>query len=270
MQRAIGAWMLALQYFTRVPLPGPLARWAGFDAGLQRASLAHFPGIGLLVSAVATGVYAAASRFLPHAALAPLVAATLSTAATILLTGALHEDGLADTADGLGGSAQRERALEIMKDSRVGTFGALALVLVVLTKVGVLALIGAAAGWRAVAASLVGAHVLSRGLTLVLVRRLPYVGDTQQSKSVAVAAQIEWSALAIAAAWCALGLALAVEAGSRGMVAAGSIAALIALAWIVRLFARRLQGYTGDCLGAAQQVCELAFYFGAAIALADG
>ena len=135
--------VLALQYFTRLPLPAILARWTGFNPGLQRASLAHFPGVGLLVAAVAVACYWAADRVLPRSGFTPLVAAILSTAATVLLTGGLHEDGLADMADGLGGGRGREAALEIMKDPRIGSFGALALLLTLLAKIGLLSLLGA-------------------------------------------------------------------------------------------------------------------------------
>ena len=259
--------LLALQYFTRLPLPAILARWTGFNPGLQRASLAHFPGVGLLVAAVAVACYWAADRVLPRSGFTPMVAAILSTAATVLLTGGLHEDGLADMADGLGGGRGREAALEIMKDPRIGSFGALALLLTLLAKIGLLSLIGAVAGWTGAAAALLGGHVISRGLTLAIVASLPNVGSAATSKSLPVAARIEWTGLLLAAAWCALGLALAASFSSPRFCAAGVAAAVIALLWIRQLLARRLQGFTGDCLGAAQQLCEIGFYLGAAVAL---
>jgi adenosylcobinamide-GDP ribazoletransferase len=259
---------LALQYFTRVPLPGAVARWTGFDAGLQRASLAHFPAIGLLVAALAIACYWAADRLLPRSGFAPLFAAAFSTAATVLFTGALHEDGLADTADGLGAARGRDRALEIMKESRIGGFGALALVLALLAKTGLLALIGSVAGWPGAAAALLGGHVSSRALALAIVATLPNVGSAATSKSLPVAARIEPGGLLVAAAWSALGLACAAGLSSWVFCIAGLVAAAIALLWMRRLFARRLKGFTGDGLGATQQTCEIAFYFGAAIALA--
>jgi adenosylcobinamide-GDP ribazoletransferase len=259
--------MLALQYFTRLPLPAALARWAGFDAGLQRASLAHFPGIGLLVAAVAVGCYWAVDRVLPRSGFTPLVAAVLSTAATALFTGGLHEDGLADMADGLGGGRARAAALEIMKDPRIGSFGALALLLALLGKIALLGLVGAVGGWTGAAAALLGGHVISRGLTLAIVASLPNIGSATTSKSLPVAGRIEWTGLLVAAAWSALGLALAAGLSSPVFCAAGVAAAVIALLWIRQMLARRLQGFTGDCLGAAQQLCEIAFYLGAAMAL---
>jgi adenosylcobinamide-GDP ribazoletransferase len=99
---------------------------------MLRASAAHFPGVGWLVGAASAAVLWALVWALPEVPAAGWVAALMCTVFSVMLTGAFHEDGLADTADGLGGSLDRERALNIMKDSRVGTYGALALVLVVL------------------------------------------------------------------------------------------------------------------------------------------
>jgi adenosylcobinamide-GDP ribazoletransferase len=259
--------MLALQYFTRLPLPASVARWTGFNPGLQRASLAHFPGVGLLVAGVGIACYWAADGLLPRSGFTPLVAAVLSTAATALFTGGLHEDGLADTADGLGGGRGREAALEIMKDPRIGSFGALALLLALLAKSALLSLLGAVAGCTGAAAALLGAHVISRGLTLAIVATLPNVGSAATSKSLPVTAHIDWKGLLVAAVWCAVGLAWAASLSSPGFCLGGLTTAVIALLWIRRLFARRLQGFTGDCLGAAQQLCEIGFYLGAAVAL---
>jgi adenosylcobinamide-GDP ribazoletransferase len=278
MLQLIREYLLAVQFFTRIPITGRLAEWVGFSSEQLRASAAHFPGVGLLVGAVAAGVFTGVQALLPENLFTPLLAAALSTVATVLLTGAFHEDGLADVADGLGGSYDRERALEIMKDSRVGAFGALALVLALLCKVALLALIGSLevvtpeaddvpwAGWT-IAAALVLGHVVSRGLPLLLIRWMPHVGDTATSKSKPLADSIAPAALLMAFSWCFIALAtglLALEA--INLIVACSLA-LLALLWMARLFRRRLQGFTGDCLGATQQVCEIAFYFGLAVSL---
>ena len=139
--------LLALQFFTRIPVTGRLADWVGYSPQMLRASAAHLPAIGLLIGALAALLYGCLAQALGANAWAPLVAAVFSTVLTLLLTGAFHEDGLADLADGLGGSLDRARALEIMKDSRIGSFGASALVLALLAKVSLLALLGAA-NWR--------------------------------------------------------------------------------------------------------------------------
>jgi adenosylcobinamide-GDP ribazoletransferase len=188
-----------------------------------------------------------------------LVAAVLSTIATVMLTGAFHEDGLADVADGLGGSANRERALEIMKDSRIGAFGAAALVLALGLKFALLAAL-AGRGLQAAAVAIVGAHVLSRLMPLFLIRWLPYVGDSGATKSKPLADAISPGALAVAVVWTLPAVALLLVAHDAVHVVAAVLAALLAAGWMARLFVRRLQGFTGDGLGATQQVCELAIY----------
>lgn len=270
-------YLLAVQFFTRIPVTGRLADWVGFSPAMLRASAAHFPGVGVLVGAVAAAVFALLQAMLPDTAFSPLVAAVFSTIASVLLTGGFHEDGLADVADGLGGSHERGRALEIMKDSRVGAFGAMALMLALLCKVALLALLGSLAsvkgveaspfsGWSVCAALWTG-HIVSRGLPLVIIRLLPHVGDTATSKSKPLADQISPADLLIALTWCLAALALASLAlEPLNLLVACGFAALALLA-MLRLFKRRLQGFTGDCLGSTQQVCEIAFYLGLAVSL---
>ena len=271
-------YLLAVQFFTRIPVTGKLAEWVGYSPDRLRASAAHFPGVGLLVGAVAAAVFAGASVLLPDSTFTPLVAAALSTIATVLLTGGFHEDGLADVADGLGGSMEAARALEIMKDSRVGAFGALTLMLALLCKVAVLALLGEVeliplegeeALWSGgyICVALMLGHTVSRGLPLLLIWQLPHVGDTARSKSKPLADQISVGALLTAFLWCfvPLALSLIVFNATNLIVACG--VSMLALWWMARLFKRRLQGFTGDCLGATQQVCEIAFYLGLAISV---
>ncbi|MFC6282658.1 MULTISPECIES: adenosylcobinamide-GDP ribazoletransferase [Polaromonas] len=271
-------YLLAVQFFTRIPITGRLADWVGFSPEMLRASAGHFPGVGILVGAVAAATYALLLALLPDTTFTPLVAAALTTVVTVLMTGGFHEDGLADVADGLGGSRDRDRALEIMKDSRVGAFGAMALVLALLSKIALLAILGsvdgAPTGWEEapfsawyICAALWAGHVVSRGLPLLLIYLLPHVGDTASSKSKPLADQIAPGSLLLAFAWCfVVLLAVLSVLDAINLIVACSFAA-IALLWMGRLFRRRLQGFTGDCLGAAQQVCEIAFYLGLAISL---
>ncbi len=274
--------LLAVQFFTRIPITGKLADWVGFSPAMLRASAAHFPAVGLLVGLAAAGCYALLSAFLPDNTYTPLVAAALSTALSVMLTGAFHEDGLADVADGLGGSYERNRALQIMKDSRVGAFGALALVLALLAKVALLALLGsvegAPGGWGDfqedapfktwfVCTGLVAGHVLSRTLSLLLIYWLPHVEGSAASKSKPLADQISPSSLLVAFLWCFIALAPVLWAQAAINLIVACSASAIALLVMYRMFKRRLQGFTGDCLGATQQVWEIAFYLGLAAAL---
>ena len=266
-------FLLALQFFTRVPVTGRLASWVGYSPQMLRASAGHFPGIGWLVGCVAAGVFAGACWALTlagHSSQASAwVAAVLSTLATVLMTGGFHEDGLADVADGLGGSLQRERALVIMKDSRVGAFGVLALVLVLALKFALLALLTGQGGQgmlQGVAVAIVAAHVLSRFAPLWLIRWLPHVGDDATSKSKPLADQISASALGVAFLWSIPAIALVWYAIGAIKTVVSLVFLMLTLAWMYRWFQRRLQGFTGDCLGAMQQMGELAFYLGLALA----
>ena len=265
MKAALRHYLLALQFFTRVPVTGRLAAWVGYSAELQRASAAHFPGVGWLVGALSAAVLALALALLPAAAGAP-VAALLATIASVWLTGAFHEDGLADTADGLGGGLTRERALEIMKDSRIGSYGSVALLLALGLKVALLALIAGRGAWPA-AAALLAAHALSRLSPLLVMRALPYISDAAHAKSRPMAEAVSGRALVVGCLWCLPALALLAQAlGGAPLVAALALWAAM-LGYMLRLLRRRLQGFTGDTLGATQQVSELALYLGLALAL---
>jgi adenosylcobinamide-GDP ribazoletransferase len=202
--------------------------------------------------------------------LSAFVAAVLGTVFSVMLTGAFHEDGLADVADGLGGSQNRERALEIMKDSHVGAFGAIAVVLVLLAKVSLLALIGDV-NPEAMVVGIFAAHVASRTFPLLLIRLLPHVGDVAGSKSKPLADQISGFSLFVAGIWlyialfiCSAGVFIVYDAIN---LVVSMLTASVAFLYMWRLFAKRLQGFTGDCLGATQQVCEVAFYFGVTLNL---
>ena len=273
-------YLLAIQFFTRIPVTGRLAAWVGFSPAMLRASAAHFPGVGVVVGALVAGVTAVLLLCLPPSPFAPLVAAVLGTVLSVMVTGAFHEDGLADVADGLGGSSDRERALIIMKDSRVGAFGALALVLALLSKVALLALIGSVSP-RWMVLGTFAAHVVSRTWPLLLIRLMPHVGDAAGSKSKPLADQISSASLLAAGMWCFGALALVFAAhgaidsgamhlptGSRAQpLLVALFASSLAFAYMGSLLWRRLQGFTGDGLGATQQLCELAFYLGLALAL---
>jgi adenosylcobinamide-GDP ribazoletransferase len=165
-------FFIALQFFTRLPIPA----WVGFEASWLQHASRYFPLVGCVVAAVAAAVYFAAALVLP----AP-VAAVLSTAASIYLTGAFHEDGFADACDGLGGGMTRERALEIMKDSRVGAYGAIGIVCMLAAKLSALAMLPP----RVAVGALFLAHPLSRLAAASLIWKLDYVRDEGKAKPLA-------------------------------------------------------------------------------------
>ena len=167
-----------------------------------------------------------------------------------------------------------------MKDSRVGAFGALALVLALLTKVALLALIGSVSP-RWMVLGIFAAHVVSRTWPLLLIRLMLHVGDAAGSKSKPLADQISIGSLVAAGMWCFTALALvfagqcAIDSGAMHLPTGSWVhpllvalfASSLGFAYMGRLLWRRLQGFTGDGLGATQQLCELAFYLGLALAL---
>ena len=273
-------YLLSLQFFTRIPVTGRLADWVGFSPAMLRASAGHFPGVGWLVGGLLAGFSWLLLAYLPDTVMTPLVVAVLGTATGVLLTGAFHEDGLADVADGLGGSLDRERALLIMKDSRVGAFGAIAVGLALLAKVALLALLGSLSAELMCIALFLG-HVVSRTWPLLLIRFMPHVGDAAGSKSKPLADQISGAGLLTAFVWYFGALALVLYGQDAmalvafdeavldlaGPLAGALLASGLACAVLGRWFWRRLQGFTGDCLGTTQQVCEIAFYLGLALAV---
>ena len=235
----IGHFLVAVTFLTQLPMPGVPDHSEG---RLARASR-YFPLAGVLVGVLAGGVFYAASFVF-----SPMAAAAIALAIAIILGGGLHEDGLADTFDGLGGAKNSERALEIMRDSRIGTFGACALVLSILLRWAALAVASPTGGLIA----LVVAHSVSRALMTPILTSTHYVRSQGLALSVAGGVRNGEAAVAML-----LAIAIAMTAGpvaGLGAVAAGIVAAGLMLAWAIR----RLRGYTGDVLGAVQQCAEIA------------
>lgn len=242
-------FFIALQFFTRIPIPG----WVGYEpAWLQHASR-YYPLVGIVVAAVTGFVYFLSALILPSA-----IAVLLSTIAGIYLTGAFHEDGFADVCDGFGGGYTRERVLEIMKDSRVGAYGAIGIGLLVLLKCATLAHLQP----HAVIAALFVAHPVSRLFSAVLIWRMEYAKDEGKAKP--LAQSMTTPEITIAALITLLPLAATALGGWLSWLAilTGIAAGVLATAWLARYFHRRIGGFTGDCLGAVQQLSEVAIYLG--------
>ncbi len=259
-------YLLAVQSFTRVPVTGTLAQWIGAEPVMQRASAAHFPGVGWLVGIVACASFALVGLTLPDNPYAAFTAAVACTMATIWLTGGVHEAGLAHAGDGLGATVPVARALELMRDSHLGALGTMTLVLTLLAKVGLLAVLAARSPVAVLLALLCG-HVVSRFWPLLLVRAIPYLGQGEGRTNPPLAEPISQSAMMIAGAWALLALAIAVLAQGFAFALIGAALSGLALLGLRKLFAQRLQGFTDACVGATQQACEIAFYLGAAIGM---
>jgi adenosylcobinamide-GDP ribazoletransferase len=240
----------AVSFLTRVPAGPPRSEPSDLARGVP-----WFPVVGALVGLVLAGTYAAFLTVLPS-----LPASGVTIGVGLLLTGALHEDGLADSADALGGGRSREEALGILKDPAHGTYGVLAIVLSVVLRIAALAGLDA---WTALAI-LPGAHALSRGAAAAVMGWLPPATDEGLGASYAAITsrgEVTWAVVATLAVglislggWVVLAIPLAV-------LAAG-IVALISV--------RRIGGITGDVLGAAQQAVEVVLVLLGAAAIAGG
>ncbi|MBN9006800.1 MAG: adenosylcobinamide-GDP ribazoletransferase [Rhizobiales bacterium] len=225
-----------------------------FAADWLARSLKYFPAVGICI-----GVVSAAVWLLADPIWGDTTSALLAVAAGALMSGALHEDGLADTADAFGGGRTAEKRLAIMKDSRIGTYGALALGFGCLLRIVALAAVPPWAG----AAALVACHALARATPAVVMSRLSYSGDTAAMKAAYAESPLrtgEWQLLAIIAAAAMLPLVfVSVRAAFTGLL----LGALFAGALAMR--SRRLiGGYTGDVLGAVEQMFEIGFLLGVA------
>jgi adenosylcobinamide-GDP ribazoletransferase len=255
LRRELHRLALALQFLTRVPV-----RVAAFEPLELNRCARWFPLVGALIGAFGAGVFWLAAAWWPLP-----VAVILSMAATIWLTGGFHEDGLADTCDGLGGAVSRERALEIMKDSRLGSYGALGLVLTLALKAALLLALAQHSAPRA-ALAMVLAHALSRAAAVGLLATLAYAGDVEHAKAKPLAQRVTPIELLVA---CGTAAVLAGVSGPTlgwpSLALALGLAALV-LARIARWLRRRLGGFTGDALGATQQWCEAAVLLGLAAA----
>ena len=247
--RQLRLFFIALQFFTRLPVPG----WVGFREEWLQPSARFFPLTGVLVGGATALVAWAAGWVLP----APL-AVLLSLAASIWLTGALHEDGFSDVCDGFGGGREPAHVLEIMKDSRIGVYGAVGIGLLLAIKC--VALVALPRGLLPVA--LLAAHPLSRALAATLMWRMKYV--RAGGKSAAMARGMRTGEFLFAAISglvpCAALMAGGLLAWQQAL--AGVVIAVLCTLYLIRLFLRRIGGYTGDCLGAAQQLTDTGFYLG--------
>jgi adenosylcobinamide-GDP ribazoletransferase len=237
--RGVRAAFVAL---TRLPVGGFPYRSSDFIW-----ASAHAPLVGAVVGAVTFAVFRA---------LAPAgveAAALLAVGASMLVTGAFHEDGLADTADALGGGHDAERVLAILKDSRIGAFGAAALIVSIGARALLVARLGGEGAW-----ALPTAGALARVGPVFLVSALPYVTKPETSKSGDLVRAGAKHA-AVAAAWGVAVLATDIAASATTLVRAATLVAALAVATAMsgRVYSRRAGGVTGDFLGATEQLGEI-------------
>ena len=239
----IETFLGAIRFFTRLPVPGTL----GQDGIALERAMRYFPAIGLIVGLLAGLAFAVTSYFWPKA-----LAVLAAIATAILVTGALHEDGWSDMADGFGGGWDKEKVLTIMRDSCIGSFGAVALCMLLLVRFVALLEIDL----LLIPVALIAGHGVSRLCTTVVLGTLEYARPEGKAKP--FSNQLGVGDLVFAGVTALLPVLLL----PPQQFIPGLFLATLATLWLSRLFKRRIGGYTGDCLGAVQQLSEVAFYCG--------
>lgn len=248
MIRQARLFFCALQFMTRLPAP----RFAGFEPDWIARSSPYYPVVGWIVGAISAAALLLASRFWPG-----LPAAVIAIAVGFLVTGGFHEDGLADTADGLGGGQTPARRLEIMKDSRTGTYGALALWGSLTLKVAALAALGPLQA----ALALLLTHGAARAFATVVMASQPYAGDLEAAKLKPALMGVRPYEAAIA---MLLGLGPLLFWRSPLQAVAGVTLAAGGAGFLALTGRRLIGGYTGDVLGGVEQLAELGLMLGLA------
>jgi adenosylcobinamide-GDP ribazoletransferase len=243
MKKEIVVFLTAVMFFTRIPCP----KGMDYSQDILNASAGYYPVIGWIVGGFAGLVFYCAYLIFPFS-----ISILLSMVATILLTGAFHEDGFADVCDGFGGGWHKKEILDIMKDSRIGAYGAIGLIAVLSCKFLALSAINASF----IPIILIIGHSLSRFISSIFRFTDQYVRDNDDSKVKPMAKEMSVKNLALSAVFGLLPLLLLKNIFAFALV----IPVLIAELLFARYSVRRIGGYTGDCLGAAQQLCEVVFY----------
>lgn len=240
MEKPIENIALTLAFFSRIPLPQWLGKNISHDAKLGNAA-AFFPVAGLIIAIPIALIWYVASLWLPAS-----IAAGLAIASALLITGGLHEDGLADCADGLGATLKRERALQIMRDSNIGTYGTLALIISIGLRWAALSSLAPMAGVLAIIIS----FTVARSAMTIAMKFSNYAREDGLGKQ---AEDISQSSFVIG-----LGAAFSIAAilGWHWGIISFALAILVAWLFLKRL-EHRLGGYTGDGLGAMEQLAEI-------------
>ena len=246
--------LVALQHYSRIPVTGRADRWTGWDPSRLGRATRYLPLVGLVVALGQGLAYVMASAVLPHP-----VSLLLAIVAGVLLTGAFHEHGWARFCDAFGAHADRARTVAILREPGLGTYGALGLALLLLLRFEVLAHVDT--DW--VVVSFACAATFSRGCAVLVMASLPTIrddaDDTHAAGTPAVAPADVGIAIAIA---IAPSMVLAEWIGDHAPGLLGVSFALLATAAMRRIVRQRIGGHTGACLGAVQQVAEVAFLLG--------
>jgi adenosylcobinamide-GDP ribazoletransferase len=248
LKQEIRIFFTALMFYTRIPCP----KCVDHDEEYINKATRYFPFIGWIVGGISFASYYSASLLFPSS-----IAVIISIIVGVLVTGAFHEDGFADVCDGFGGGWTKEKILVIMKDSRVGAYGVIGLVLLFLLKYALLVEL-VKTDLITLALIFLSAHALSRLMAVVVIATSFYARDGDDSKAKPVAQFISLKTMAIAVFFGLLPLLIICYQSS--VYAIAILPCLLVTLYLRKYFNRWIGGYTGDCLGATQQVNEIVIY----------
>ncbi len=243
MKREIRIFFTALMYFTRIPCP----KWVDHSEEYLNKASKYFPVVGIIVGTASAFIY-----WLVQLAFPAELAIIFSMITSVIITGSFHEDGFADVCDGFGGGWTKEKILLIMKDSRLGTFGVIGLGLILLLKWSTLKYFPL----NTLMIALISGHAISRLNAVSLIFTDAYARDDDSSKSKPLATKMSLGELIFALLFGIAPLALFVNV----YVFLVLLPLLFVRWYFSRYFKKWIGGYTGDCLGAVQQVSEVVFY----------
>ncbi|MDO5969822.1 adenosylcobinamide-GDP ribazoletransferase [Flavivirga aquimarina] len=243
MKRELHIFLTAIMFFTRIPCP----KWVDHNPEYLSKSAKYFSLVGIIVGSVGALVFYGFSFMLSTE-----IALLLSMAATIYITGAFHEDGFADVCDGLGGGWTKEKILLIMKDSRLGTYGVIGVVLILAIKFSALREVS----FHFIPITIIAGHSLSRFIATTLIYTHPYVRDTEDSKAKPAAKNISINMLIFSGVFGIIPLFFF----NKPLIFITIIPCYLAKVYLGIKFKKWLGGQTGDCAGAVQQLCEVIFY----------
>ena len=239
----INLFFLALTFLTRIPGPQSLK----FAPEYLNRSSRYFSSVGIIVGVISAVIFVLSYSILPLQ-----VSIILSMICSIFVTGAFHEDGFADVCDGFGGGYDKDQIIRIMKDSRIGTYGSVGLILILFLKLLCLLSVNP----RILPFVIIAGHSLSRFASTAVIFRYDYVSDDIENKSKPLATQLNFHGLTLNAIFGTVPIVL-----TGNMLNFFIIIPVFFSAWVMtRYFVKKIGGYTGDCLGAIQQISEVVFY----------
>lgn len=251
MKEELKIFFAAVMFYTRIPCPS----WVDHSPEYINKSVRYFPVIGWIV-----GIISGIGLLLGSWLVSPMFAAIFFTVISVWLTGAFHEDGFADVCDGFGGGWTKEQILNIMKDSRVGTYAVVGLILLFLLKISLLVEISGFTGhvYRFLIA--INGHTLSRMMAATVIFTHQYVREDELSKARPVAKSYSMTNVFCVILFGLIPTVVIIFISGQWWWSLVPVPLYLVKIWLSHYFNKKIGGYTGDCLGATQQVVEVSYY----------